>query len=218
MRQQLDPDQRQCLSAAGDQAVARPGAGPGLPAGPLGKLGQAKGWEQLNSFQVEGPSWSRYMIELDEKAWRLIQALQADGRQPLKSLAAIAGLSVPATAERVKRLEEAGILRGVHAEVSPPAIGYGVQAIVGINAPQPGKRKLIDKLSQMPEVLECLHVSGADSYLMTVVAVDILHLEELISSINMFGETHTSIVFSAPIVRRGLSKPGLTRRPARVNR
>jgi Lrp/AsnC family leucine-responsive transcriptional regulator len=158
------------------------------------------------------------MNELDDKAWRLIKALQADGRQPLKSLAAIAGLSIAATAERVKRLEEAGILRGVHAEMSPAALGYGVQAIVGINAPQPGKRKLIDKLSQMPEVLECLHVSGADSYLLTVVAVDILHLEELISSINMFGETRTTLVFSAPIARRGISKPRPTHRQARLNR
>ena len=158
------------------------------------------------------------MNDLDDKAWRLIQALQEDGRQPLKSLAAAAGLSVPATAERVKRLEEAGILRGVRAEVSPAALGYGVKAIIGINAPQPGKRKLVDKLIQMPEVLECLHVSGADSYLLTIVAVDMLHLEDLISTINMFGETRTSIVFSTPIVRRGVSRPKPPRRSARADR
>ena len=59
----------------------------------------------------------------------------------------------------------------------------------------------------MPEVLECHHVSGADSYLMTVVATDLAHLEALIASINLYGETRTSIVFSTPIPRRGVGRP-----------
>lgn len=146
------------------------------------------------------------MIQLDDKAWRLIKALQTDGRQPLKALAQAANLSLPATAERLKRLEEAGVISGVHAEVSAAAVGYGVRAIIGINVPQPGKRQLIDKLIQMPEVLECHHVSGADSYLMTVVATDLQHLEALIASINVYGETRTSIVFSTPLPRRGVSQ------------
>lgn len=146
-------------------------------------------------------------IQLDDKAWRLLEALQADGRQPLKALALAANLSLPATAERLKRLEEAGVISGVCAQVSPAAVGYGVRAIIGINVPQPGKRKLIDKIIQMPEVLECHHVSGADSYLMTLVATDLQHLEALIASINVYGETRTSIVFSTPVPRRGLSKP-----------
>ena len=53
------------------------------------------------------------MIHLDDKAWKLIAALQADGRQPLKALAQAAGLSLPATTERLKRLEEAGVIEGV---------------------------------------------------------------------------------------------------------
>lgn len=146
---------------------------------------------------------------LDDKAWRLIQALQADGRQSLKVLAQAAGLSLPATAERLKRLEEAGVIGGVHAEVPPAAVGYAVRAIIGINVSQPGKKKLIHKLTTMPEVLECHHVSGADSYVMTVVAIDLPHLEDLIASINVYGETRTSIVFSTPVPRRGVAKPAL---------
>lgn len=147
------------------------------------------------------------MALLDEKAWRLIQALQQDGRQPLKALAETAGLSLPATAERIKRLEEAGVLTGVHAEVSPAAVGYGVRAIVGMTVLQSAKRSLIDKLDAMPEVLECHHVSGADSFLVTLVAIDLAHLESLIAGINVYGETRTSIVFSTPVPRRGLQPP-----------
>lgn len=149
------------------------------------------------------------MMHIDDKAWRLLEAVQANGRLPLKALAQLANLSLPATAERLKRLEEAGVISGYHAEVSPAAVGYSVRAIVGILVPQPGKRQLIDKLLQMPEVLECHHVSGADSYLMTLVATDLQHLEALIAQINLYGETRTSIVFSTPVPRRGLSRPGV---------
>lgn len=145
---------------------------------------------------------------LDDPAWRLLDALQHDGRAPLKALAAEAGLSVAATAERLKRLQEAGVLRGVAAEVDAARAGYPVKAIVGITAAQPGKPALLERLRQAPEVLECHHVAGADSYLMTVVAPDLEALERFIGTINAYGETRTSIVFSTPIPRRGLVPPG----------
>lgn len=147
------------------------------------------------------------MLELDDKAWRLIQSIQADGRQPLKVLAAATGLSIPATLERLRRLEEAGVVRGFHADIDPKAVGYSVRAIVGINVPQPGKQALLDKLRDSPRVLECHHVSGNDSYMLSVVATDLEDLELFLSEINGFGETRTSIVFSTPIERRGLAPP-----------
>jgi Lrp/AsnC family leucine-responsive transcriptional regulator len=85
--------------------------------------------------------------------------------------------------------------------------GYGVRAVVGINVPQPGKAALIDKLQRSPGVLECHHVSGNDSYVMQVVARDLPDLERFLGEINGYGETRTSIVFSTPIPRRGLSRP-----------
>jgi Lrp/AsnC family leucine-responsive transcriptional regulator len=148
---------------------------------------------------------------LDDKAWRLLLALQADGRAPLKALAAAAGLSIPATAERLRRLQEAGVVRGVVAELDPARAGYTVRAIVGITAAEPGKRHLLERLRQAPEVLECHHVAGADSYLMTVVARDLADLERFLGAINGWGETRTSIVFSTPIPRRGLVPPGMPR-------
>nr|WP_315395103.1 Lrp/AsnC family transcriptional regulator [uncultured Duganella sp.] len=150
--------------------------------------------------------------ELDEAGWRLLDALRIDARAPLKSLAAAVGLSVAATAERLKRLQEAGVVRRVSVEVDEAAAGYPVKAIVGITAAQPGKKKLLEKLGKSPEVLECHHVAGADSYLMTVVTASMADLESFIGSINSYGETRTSIVFSTPIERRGVIKPGTTRR------
>lgn len=150
-------------------------------------------------------------LQLDTKAWALLMALQDDGRAPLKTLAQAAGLSVPATVERLKRLKDAGVLRAVGAELDPALAGYPVRAIVGITVQQPGKKAFLDKLRRAPEVLECHHVAGADSYVMTVVARGLADLERFLASINGYGETRTSIVFSTPISRRGLVAPGTSR-------
>lgn len=146
-------------------------------------------------------------VTLDDKAWRLLQALQTDGRLPLKALAHLAGLSIPATAERLRRLEEAGVLQRVVAEVDPARVGYPVSAFIGITVLQPAKKALIERLAQSPEVLECHHVTGNDSYVMRVVARDLPDLERFIGTINPFGETRTSIIFSTPIPRRGVQEP-----------
>ena len=146
-------------------------------------------------------------LVLDAKAWRLLDALQADGRAPLKTLAAAAGLSVAATAERLKRLQEAGVIRGVHADVDPARAGSAVQAIVGITTPQPHKQALLKALRAMPEVRECHHVTGADSYVMSVAVRDMAALERFLGDINRWGETRTAIVMSSPIPRRGLAAP-----------
>jgi len=150
-------------------------------------------------------------LQLDAKAWQLLLALQADGRAPLKTLALAAGLSVPATAERLKRLVDAGVVRSVGAEIDAAQAGYPVRAIVGITVLQPGKKAFLDKLRRAAEVLECHHVAGADSYVMSVVAQSLEDLERFLASINGYGETRTSIVFSTPIPRRGLVPPGEAR-------
>jgi len=151
---------------------------------------------------------------LDDVAWRLLMALQSTGRASLKTLAKECGLSVAATAERVQRLQETRVVRSVYAEVDTVAVGYKVRAIIGITVAQPGKKVLLDKLRLAPEVLDCHHVAGADSYIFTVVARDLPDLERFIGTINTYGETRTSIVYSTPIARRGVIKPGVTKRSA----
>ncbi|ADX48102.1 transcriptional regulator, AsnC family [Paracidovorax avenae ATCC 19860] len=141
---------------------------------------------------------------LDDKAWKLLRALQADGRAPLKALAEAAGLSVAATAERLKRLQEAGVVRGVHADLDPAKVGRPIQALVGITVGQPHKRAFLDALRARAEVLECHHVTGADSYVMALAVEDMAALESFLGDINRWGETRTSIVMSTPIFRRGL--------------
>ena len=146
-------------------------------------------------------------MDLDAKSWKILQVVQREGRISLTDLAARVALSLPATSERLKRLEEAGVIEAYRAQVSAEEAGYQVMALIGMTTPQPDKARLIAQLRQMPEVLECLHVTGQDSFILRVVTRDIRHLERFVGSINHFGETRTSIVMSAPIPLRGLEPP-----------
>ncbi|WP_191602297.1 Lrp/AsnC family transcriptional regulator [Marinomonas algicola] len=146
-------------------------------------------------------------MNVDAISWKILSVVQNDGRISLKTLAGKVGLSLPATSERLKRLEEAGILQGYCARVDHEAIGYGVMAVIGMTTAQPDKLRFIRRLQEMPEVLECLHVTGQDSYLIRVITTSLKHLEEFVGTINVFGETRTSIVMSHPIKQRAISSP-----------
>lgn len=146
-------------------------------------------------------------MEVDGKSWLILQALQDNARQSLTELAQAIGMSVPAVSERVKRLEEAGVIRGYHAQVAPLKVGYALSALVGITVPQPAKKTLLDRLAAMPEVQECHHVTGVDSYIFRILARDVTHLELLLSRLNDLGETRTSIILSTPISQRAVSMP-----------
>jgi Lrp/AsnC family leucine-responsive transcriptional regulator len=145
-------------------------------------------------------------MDLDDKSWTILSAVQRDGRISLKALAAEAGLSLPAVSERLRRLVEAGVILGFRAQVDPEALGHHVLAIIGITTPQNLKGKLLKLLEGRTEVLECLHVTGQDSYLLRVAARDIRHLEQFVSRINVYGETRSSIVMSTPIPLRPLER------------
>ena len=146
-------------------------------------------------------------MNIDSISWRILDAVQKDGRISLKALAGEIGLSLPATSERLKRLEEAGIISGYRAVVYAESVGHGVTAVIGLTTPRPDKARLIAALKEMPEVIECLHVTGQDSYLLRVVTRDLQHLEGFVSTINVYGETRTSIVMSEPIRLRSISAP-----------
>lgn len=144
---------------------------------------------------------------MDDLDWKIVTLLQANGRISYTELARQVHLSVPAVTERVKRLEAAGVIEGYTARINPAAAGYPVGALIGITVPQPAKAKFLRLLETIPEVVECHHVTGADSYMMRLAAISMTHLEQLIERINLYGETRTSIVMSTPLPARGLARP-----------
>ncbi|KVN41749.1 AsnC family transcriptional regulator [Burkholderia pyrrocinia] len=144
---------------------------------------------------------------MDALDWKILDEVQQAGRVSQTDLARKVGLSIPTTAERLKKLEDAGVIEAFVARVNAKKAGYEIMALIGITTGQPQKSRLLKQLESMPEVIECLHVTGDDSYMMKVVASDIPQLEALIAKINVFGETRTSIVLSHSIPPRPIRRP-----------
>jgi Lrp/AsnC family leucine-responsive transcriptional regulator len=143
-------------------------------------------------------------VLLDETNLRLLAELQADARLSLAELGRRVGLSSPAVAERVARLEREGVIRGYHAELDPRALGYALSAVIRA---KPGPRQLHlvgDVAKRTPEVVDCRRVTGEDCYVMTVHVRSVEHLEEVIDRFAAHGQTTTSVIQSAPVPRRGI--------------
>lgn len=140
---------------------------------------------------------------LDEVNLRLLEELRADGRVGFAELGRKVGMSPPAVAERVGRLERAGVITGYHAEVDPGAVGFPVAAIVRIR-PSPGQLQRVREVAvETPEVGECYRITGDDCYLMKLHLRSIDDLEEVLDRFTPFGQTTTSIVHSTPVPQRG---------------
>jgi Lrp/AsnC family leucine-responsive transcriptional regulator len=140
---------------------------------------------------------------LDAVNLRLLEELSRDGRVGMAELGRRVGLSAPAVAERVQRLERAGVITGYRAEVDPAAIGWPVSAVVRIR-PSPGQLQRIPEIArETPEVAECYRITGEDCFLLRIHLRAIDALEEVLDRFTPFGLTTTSIIHSAPVPRRG---------------
>jgi Lrp/AsnC family leucine-responsive transcriptional regulator len=139
---------------------------------------------------------------LDDLNLRILDELSADGRVGLAELGRRIGLSPPAVAERVQRLERAGVITGYHAEIDPAALGFPISAVVRIR-PAPGQLRRIPEVArETPEVTECYRITGEDCYLLRLQLRSIDDLEDTLDRFTPFGLTTTSIIHSAPVARR----------------
>ena len=141
---------------------------------------------------------------LDDTNLRLLSELQDDARVSLAELGRRVGLSPPAVAERLQRLERDGVIRGYRAELDPVALGYPLSAVIRIRPAPRQLPKLAELAQAAPEVVECLRITGEDCYLLRAHVRSVTHLEELIDQFTPFGQTTTSIVHSSPIAARAL--------------
>lgn len=142
---------------------------------------------------------------LDATNLRLLGELQRDARLSIAELGRRVGLSSPAVAERLRRLESEGVITGYRALIDPRALGLSLGVIIRI---RPNARQLAD-VAQLardtPEVVECHRVTGEDCYVITAYVRDVAHLETVIDEFAAYGQTTSAIMQSAPVPRRGLS-------------
>jgi Lrp/AsnC family transcriptional regulator, leucine-responsive regulatory protein len=141
---------------------------------------------------------------LDATNRRLLGELQADARLSLAELGRRVGLSSPAVAERLHRLEQEGVILGYHARLDPRALGYALSAVIRVR-PAPRQLHQVARVAvDTPEVVDCRRITGEDCYVMTAHVRSVEHLEEVIDRFAAYGQTTTSIVQSSPVPPRGL--------------
>jgi Lrp/AsnC family leucine-responsive transcriptional regulator len=139
---------------------------------------------------------------LDGTDRSLLTELQAEARLSLAELGRRVGLSPPAVADRLRRLERGGVITGYRAEVDPRALGYPLAVVIRIR-PAPRQIAKVAELAQRtPELVECHRITGDDCFFMTAHVRSVEHLEELIDRFTPYGQTTTSIVQSSPVPRR----------------
>ena len=149
---------------------------------------------------------------LDTIDRQIISELVADGRVPLAELGRRISLSPPATAERVRRLEQAGVITGYRAVIDPRALGYSLSAIVRVKPSAGQLRKIAELAAEIPQISECHRITGEDCFVMRVYLERLEDLDPLLDRFLAFGQTTTSLVQSSPVPPRGLPLPGTDRR------
>lgn len=161
--------------------------------------------------------------ELDETDWQILGVLQRDARTSFAELARRVSMSPSAVTERVRRLEETGVIAGYRAEIDPARVGLGILALVRLRYPTGNYRPFHALLDTTPEIVEAHHVTGEDCFVLKVLARGMRHLEEVTGRIAGLGPVTTSVVYSSPLPgreldRRALGGPDQTDRISRGSR
>ena len=145
--------------------------------------------------------------ELDSVDIEIVNLLQKRGRVQLKELSAQINLSPPATASRIRRLEEEGILEGYQAQINPISLGLYTKAYILLEVAPEQKDEFYPYIRGVGNVIECNCVTGDYSMLLEVLFSNTIELDQFIGEIQRFGHTKTLIVFSTPVEHRGIELP-----------
>ncbi|WP_276390273.1 Lrp/AsnC family transcriptional regulator [Eudoraea chungangensis] len=134
--------------------------------------------------------------KIDDLNWRILAILQQNSRQSLVEIGKKVGLTPPAVAERIKKMEDSGILEGFKAKVSYAKAGYQLKAIITLRAFMGKLKPFLEMVPGLPEVTNCYRITGNENIVMEVVLKDQGHLEEFIDQLIRYGETRTHIILS----------------------
>ncbi|WP_109298904.1 Lrp/AsnC family transcriptional regulator [Aquimarina sp. AU474] len=135
-------------------------------------------------------------MKIDSINWEILQCLQQNARLSNAEIGRKVGLSSPAVAERIKKMEDYGVLKGYRAEVSYTKTGYQLKAIVTLRAFMGRLKPFMIKVSSFSEVLNCYRITGNENIVIEVVLRDQIHLQEFIDRLITYGEVKTHIILS----------------------
>jgi Lrp/AsnC family transcriptional regulator, leucine-responsive regulatory protein len=141
------------------------------------------------------------MTSLDTKTGAILRALLRDARQSMRVLGAAVGLSPPAVTERVRRLEDLGVIRGYKPLLDAARIGWPVQAIVSVTARDGHCDRVLAVLRELPAVTAVYDIAGETDYIAHVVARDLADLQAVTARIAGFGAVSTQVILKIEFER-----------------
>ena len=145
---------------------------------------------------------------LDATDWKLLEALQANARESFTLLGKRVGLSRPAVAERIRRLEDAGVITGYRVALDPVKLGLPITAFIRMHTNQhDAAENLTTLLTSLPEVQECYRGTGGDCFTIKVIVPSIAHLDLVLQRIQTYGEPTTSVMLAPVLTNRSLYNP-----------
>jgi len=141
----------------------------------------------------------------DDVDLRILEILQRDGRITYTDLARAVSMSTSALTERVRRLEERGVITSYRAVVDPERLGLPILAFVRLRYPVSNYKPFHDLIAAVPEIIEAHHVTGEDCFILKVLARSMRHLEQTTGRIAGLGAVTTTIVYSSALRDRALT-------------
>ena len=153
---------------------------------------------------------------LDPLGWKMLIELQKDARISFAELGRRVGLSTPAAAQRVRHMEEAGIIRAYRADINPLQVGLPITAFIRMSIVGDVLPRLTAQLRSMTEIVECYRGTGADSFIMKVNVISVEHLNDVIDRLTHYGTTSTSLVLGAVVEKNLLGPENLEWHPSQT--
>lgn len=160
----------------------------------------------LNYFTFENIIVKKIMdVKIDKLNWKILEKLQGNARESFANIGRSIGLTAPAVGERVKKMEDLGIITGYHAKVSHSLTGHQLKAIITLRAFMGKLKPFLAMVDSFDEVVNCYRITGNENIVMEVVLKDQFHLEKFIDKLIQYGETRTNIVLSQVISNAPMS-------------
>ena len=146
-------------------------------------------------------------MKLDSINWNILECLQQNSRQTNTEISKHVGITSPAVAERIRKMEDSGIIDGYYTKLSYFETGHQLKAIITLRAFMGKLKPFILKVKTFKEVISCYRITGSENIVMEVVLIDQKHLEHFIDQLILYGETRTQIVLSNIIENNPIIDP-----------
>lgn len=147
-------------------------------------------------------------MKIDAINWKILNCLQQNSRLSNTNIAKQVGVSSPAVAERIRKLEDAEIIEGYRTEVSYFKTGHQLKAIISVRAFMGRLKPFLEKVTTFNEVVNCYRITGNENIVMEVILKNQQHLEQFIDELITYGETKTQIVLSEVVKNKPITTKG----------